>query len=143
MKQDRQQELHFEDLAKQFTEDISRSKRIFSMEDAMQDNTMRKSVQKHRRKMKRKTVLEYAIAFSAIAVGLPVLLWYLYRQFLLFRQMPEVVQFYLSGSGRGNASGRRFVCMGTVPCEKIRACRKGVDKHVRILQKEKSTGAGI
>ena len=93
MKQDRQQELHFEDLAKQFTEDISRSKRIFSMEDAMQDNTMRKSVQKHRRK--RKTVLEYAIAFSAIAVGLPVLLWYLYRQFLLFRQMPEVVQFYL------------------------------------------------
>lgn len=65
------------------------------MEDAMQDNTMRKSVQKHRRKMKRKTVLEYAIAFSAIAVGLPVLLWYLYRQFLLFRQMPEVVQFYL------------------------------------------------
>ena len=67
MKQDRQQELHFEDLAKQFTEDISRSKRIFSMEDAMQDNTMRKSVQKHRRKMKRKTVLEYAIAFSAIA----------------------------------------------------------------------------
>ena len=91
MKQDRQQELHFEDLAKQFTEDISRSKRIFSM----QDNTMRKSVQKHRRKMKRKTVLEYAIAFSAIAVGLPVLLWYLYRQFLLFRQMPEVVQFYL------------------------------------------------
>ena len=90
MKQDRQQELHFEDLAKQFTEDISRSKRIFSMEDAMQDNTMRKSVQKHRRKMKRKTVLEYAIA-----VGLPVLLWYLYRQFLLFRQMPEVVQFYL------------------------------------------------
>ena len=66
------------------------------MEDAMQDNTMRKSVQKHRRKMKRKTVLEYAIAFSAIAVGLPVLLWYLYRQFLLFRQMPEVVQFYFS-----------------------------------------------
>ena len=56
------------------------------MEDAMQDNTMRKSVQKHRRKMKRKTVLEYAIAFSAIAVGLPV---------LLCRQMPEVVQFYL------------------------------------------------
>ena len=48
-----------------------------------------------------------------------------------------------SGSGRGNASGRRFVCMGTVPCEKIRACRKGVDKHVRILQKEKSTGTGI
>ena len=95
MKQDRQQELHFEDLAKQFTEDISRSKRIFSVEDAMQDNTMRKSVQKHRRKMKRKTVLEYAIAFSAIAVGLPVLLWYLYRQFLLFRLMPEVVQFYL------------------------------------------------
>lgn len=95
MKQDRQQELHFDDLAKQFTEDVFRSKRIFSMEDAMQDNTMRKSVQKHRRKMKRKTVLEYTIAFSAIAVGLPVLLWYLYRQFLLFRQMPEVVQFYL------------------------------------------------
>lgn len=95
MKQDRQQELHFEDLAKQFTEDISRSKRIFSMEDAMQDNTMRKSVQKHRRKMRRKTVLEYAIVFSAIAVGLPVLLWYLYHQFLLFRQMPEVVQFCL------------------------------------------------
>ena len=95
MKQDRQQELHFEDLAKQFTEDISRSKRIFSMEDAMQDSVLRKSMQKHRRKMKRKTVLEYAIAFSAIAVGLPVLLWYLYRQFLLFRQMPEVVQFYL------------------------------------------------
>ena len=89
MKQDRQQELHFEDLAKQFTENVSRSKRVFSMEDAMQDNTMRKSVQKHRRKMKRKTVLEYAIAFSAIAVGLPVVLWYLYRQ------MPEVVQFYL------------------------------------------------
>ena len=64
MKQDRQQELHFEDLAKQFTENVSRSKRGFSMEDAMQDNTMRKSVQKHRRKMKRKTVLEYAIAFS-------------------------------------------------------------------------------
>ena len=48
-----------------------------------------------------------------------------------------------SGSGRGNASGRRFICMGTVPCEKIRACRKSVDKHVRILQKEKSTGTGI
>lgn len=145
MKQDRQQELHFEDLAKQFTEDISRSKRIFSMEDAMQDNTMRKSVQKHRRKMKRKTVLEYAIAFSAIAVGLPVLLWYLYRQFLLFRQMPEVVQFYLQRPVLGVATllGGGLVCMGTVPCEKIRACRKGVDKHVRILQKEKSTGAGI
>lgn len=95
MKQDRQQELYFEDLAKQFTENVSRSKRVFSMEDAMQDNTMQKSVQKHRRKMKRKTVLEYAIAFSAIAVGLPVVLWYLYRQFLLFRQMPEVVQFCL------------------------------------------------
>ena len=80
MKQDRQQELHFEDLAKQFTEDISRSKRIFSMENI---------------RLLRETVLEYAIAFSAIAVGLPVLLWYLYRQFLLFRQMPEVVQFYL------------------------------------------------
>ena len=89
------QELHFEDLAKQFTENVSRSKRVFSMEDAMQDNTMQKSVQKHRRKMKRKTVLEYAIAFSAIAVGLPIVLWYLYRQFLLFRQMPEVVQFCL------------------------------------------------
>ena len=95
MKQDRQQELHFEDLAKQFTENVSRSKRVFSMEDAMQDNTMRKSVQKHRRKMKRKTVLEYEIAFSAIAVGLPGVLWYLYRQFLLFWQMPEVVLFYL------------------------------------------------
>ena len=107
MKQDRQQELHFEDLAKQFTEDISRSKRIFSMEDAMQDNTMRKSVQKHRRKMKRKTVLEYAIAFSAIAVGLPVLLWYLYRQFLLFRQMPEVVQFWAAVCLHGHCTMRK------------------------------------
>ena len=95
MKRDRQQELHFDDLAKQFTEDVSRSKQVFSMEDAMQDGALRKSVQKHQRKMKQKTVLEYAIAFSAIAVGLPVLLWYLYRQFLLFRQMPEVVQFCL------------------------------------------------
>ena len=107
MKQDRQQELHFEDLAKQFTEDISRSKRIFSMEDAMQDNTV-----------------PSVFAAPANAGGGAVLL-------------------AASGSGRGNASGRRFVCMGTVPCEKIRACRKGVDKHVRILQKEKSTGAGI
>ena len=95
MKQDRQQELHFEDLAKQITEEVSRSERVFSMEDAMQDSAMRKSMQKHQRKVKRKTVLAYVIAFSAIAVGLPVVLWDLYHRFLLFRQMPEVVQFYL------------------------------------------------
>lgn len=124
MKRDRQQELHFDDLVKQITEDVSRSKWVFSMEDAMQDSALRKSVQKHQRKMKQKTVLEYAIAFPANAGGGAVLL-------------------AASDSGRGNASGRRFVCMGTVPCEKIRACRKGVDKHVRIFQKEKSTGAGI
>ena len=39
-----------------------------------------------------------------------------------------------SGFGRGNASGRRLVCMGTVPCEKIRACRKGVDIDSDDLQ---------
>ncbi len=39
-----------------------------------------------------------------------------------------------SGFGRGNASGRRLVCMGIVSCEKIRACRKGVDIDSDDLQ---------
>ena len=102
MKQDRQQELHFEDLAKQFTEDISRSKRIFSMD---RSGTSRFTV----------VAVPSVFAVPANAGGGAVLL-------------------AASGSGRGNASGRRFVCMGTVPCEKIRACRKVVDKHFRILQ---------
>lgn len=145
MKQDRQQELHFEDLAKQFTEDISRSKRIFSMEDAMQDNTMRKSVQKHRQENETENSSGIRNCFFSNRSGTTC---------FTVVSVPSVfavpanagggaVLLAASGSGRGNASGRRFVCMGTVPCEKIRACRKGVDKHVRILQKEKSTGAGI
>lgn len=135
MKQDRQQELHFEDLAKQFTEDVSRSKWVFSMEDAMQDSALRKSMQKHRRKMKRKTVLEYAIAFSAIAVGLPVLLWYLYRQFCCSGKCRRwcsstcSVRFW---------AWQRFwaaACLhGHCVMRKIRACRKGVDIDSDDLQ---------
>ncbi len=64
-----------------------------SMEEAMKDDFMRKAMKKHVRKMKRQKILTIALILLIIAALMPIIIYYFYDKYLLFKQLPDVIPF--------------------------------------------------
>lgn len=87
--------MEFDDLKKLFEQHEKQRTNYVSMEEAMQDESMRRALKKHERKMKWQHGLELALVSAILAVAVPILLWYLYDKYCMSRQLPELLQFFL------------------------------------------------
>lgn len=89
------QDMEFDDLKKLFEQHLNQTSHYVSMEEAMQDESMQRALKKHEWKMKRQHGLEIALVLVIVSVAVPIFLWYLYDKYRMFRQLPELLQFFL------------------------------------------------
>ena len=89
------QDMEFDDLKKLFQQHEKQNTNYVSMEEAMANESMHKMLKKQQQKVKRQHCLEIALVLLILVVTVPILFWYLYDKYRLFRQLPELLQFFI------------------------------------------------